>query len=261
VDVKSVLSQSSLVAEGFEVGEVFAVSSERVIVVGILVNRLLFISCRGTHLLFDWIANLQARMMPAEQLLGRYLVNSRLHLEERVMLHSGFAEEARLIYGPLCEAIRKSGAVEAIVVTGHSLGAAVGAVVQCLLERHFFGARVGGCFFGTPRFSNKPDAAFSRRSFVRRPGDVVPLVPPRMLGYRQSLCERHTCGVRYRDPSPFSWVLGDWFRWAGCLAGFFKPHGMETYRKEIGDHFHAPYAQERLAPYELLTTAHLASNP
>src|SRR5215831_5324959 len=69
----------------------FVVMDRGVVVVGIVVNRLLFIGFRGTQFLFDWRTNLRSK-------LAR--VNPRFHMRPPIpstisgRLHSGFGEEA-----------------------------------------------------------------------------------------------------------------------------------------------------------------------
>ena len=78
---------------------------------------------------------------------------------------------------------------------------------------------------------------------VRRSGDVVPTVPPRLFGYADHPYEFGTDGRQYLDPAPYSTMLGGSLRWIRFLAGLFEPHSMESYRKEVGITAHAKGAQ------------------
>jgi hypothetical protein len=230
----------------------FAVADRGVVAVGLVLNRLLFVGFRGTQFLFDWRVNLRSKLVP---------VNARLRLRPPFVfgtvsgrLHSGFAEEATRISTRVLDAIRDSnlGDVDHVFLTGHSLGGAVAAISENFIRI----APTSVCIFGAPRYSDLsayislPDGPPAQ---VRRPGDVVPTVPPRVFGYADHPYEFATSGAPYIDPVPYSSTFGGFVRWAQFLAGRFQQHDMETYRHDLGITAGAQGAKSPLAPVARLT--------
>lgn len=234
----------------------FAVADRGVVAVGLVLNRLLFIGFRGTQFLFDWRINLRSKLVP---------VNARFRMRPPFVfstisgrLHSGFAEEATRISTRVLDAIRDSnlGDVDHVFLTGHSLGGAVAAIAENFVKV----APTSVCIFGAPRYSDLsayvslPDGPPAQ---VRRPGDVVPTVPPKSFGYADHPYEFATSGAAYIDPAPYASAFGGFVRWAQFLAGRFEPHNMEVYRNELGVAAGAQGAKSPLAPVEKLTTANI----
>ena len=235
----------------------FVVADRGVVAVGLVLNRLLFVGFRGTQFLFDWRVNLRSKLVP---------VNARFRLRPPFVfstvsgrLHSGFAEEATRISTRVLDAIRDSnlGDVDHVFLTGHSLGGAVAAISENFVKV----APTSVCILGAPRYSDLsayfslPDGPPAQ---VRRPGDVVPTVPPRAFGYADHPYEFSTSGAAYIDPAPYSSTFGGLIRWAQFLAGRFQPHDMETYRNELGATAGAQGAMSPLAPVDRLTAADVA---
>lgn len=120
------------------------------------------VAVRGTVSLRDWKINLSAPWAKAKQ---------GFH-------HLGFSHEARQALPLLMKALDQSGV---IYFTGHSLGAAVASI----LAQIWPDPRVVRTpyLFASPRFGTARAAkALPRYSYIR-PRDVVPHVPPRLLGY------------------------------------------------------------------------------
>ncbi len=69
---------------------------------------------------------------------------------------------------------------------------------------------------------------------VRRPGDVIPTIPPRRIGYADHPYEFMTNGQPYLDSKARRSLIPDSWRWAKFLAKRFRPHMIETYRGELG---------------------------
>jgi len=171
-------------------------------------------------------------------------------------LHSGFGEEAMRISTRILDAIRDSnlGEFDHVFLTGHSLGGAVAAIAETFIKI----APTSVCILAAPRYSNLsgyvslPDGPPTQ---VRRPGDVVPTVPPKTFGYADHPYEFATNGSTYIDPAPYKSALGGLVRWIQFLAGRLEPHAMERYRSELGATAGAQGAQLPLAPVEKLTAA------
>lgn len=235
----------------------FVVSDRGVVAVGLVLNRLLFVGFRGTQFLFDWKVNLRSKLVP---------INARFRLRPPFVfstvsgrLHSGFAEEATRISTRILDAINDSnlGDVDHVFLTGHSLGGAVAAISENFIKV----APTSVCIFGAPRYSDLsayvslPDGPPAQ---VRRPGDVVPTVPPRAFGYADHPYEFSTSGAAYIDPAPYSSSFGGLIRWVKFLTGCFQPHDMEIYRNELGATAGAQGAMHPLVPVERLAVADVA---
>lgn len=229
----------------------FVVSDRGVVAVGMVVNKLLFVGFRGTQFLFDWRINLRSKLVPA---------NARFRIRPPFIfstisgqLHSGFAEEAMRISTRVLDAIRDSnlGEIDHVFLTGHSLGGAVAAISENFVKV----APTSVCILGAPRYSDfsayisLPDSPPAQ---VRRPGDVVPTIPPKAFGYADHPYEFATNGSAYVDPAPYTSSFGGLIRWAHFLIGRFEAHSVENYRKELGATACAQGALSPLVPVEKL---------
>jgi Lipase (class 3) len=237
----------------------FVVVDRGIIAVGILLNKLLFIGFRGTKFLFDWRINLTA---PLVEIGPGFLSNGRfLRCFSVGRAHRGFTEEAVRISAKINDAILKSRMkdIDHVFLTGHSLGGAVAALASSLIDP----AADSTCIFAAPRYWNV--AAYyglpsgPPPTQIQRPGDIVPYVPPRSLGYADHPCQFSTAGQSIFEPiSHSSWPFFLW-RIALFLAKTFEPHSMEAYRRELGHAAGAKWANEPLAPYEKLKRADVVS--
>jgi pimeloyl-ACP methyl ester carboxylesterase len=230
----------------------FVVVDRGVIAVGSIVDRILFIGFRGTQFLFDWKINFQSRLIPINariQVRPPFFLNSNLG-----RIHSGFGEEAFRVATKIRDAIRDSkiGDIDHVFLVGHSLGGAVAAIAENYLRV----APSSVCMFGAPRYSDLSAYASLPNgppTQVRRPGDVIPTVPPKLFGYVDHPYEFGTDGTVYDDPLPFVGLSGGMFRWAKFLTNRFEPHDMEAYRHEVGAAASAAGATLPLAPIPKLT--------
>ena len=112
--------------------------------------------------------------------------------------------------------------------------------------------------FGAPRYCDL--AAYESRfssyksapTQIQRPGDIVPLVPPRAFGYANHPLQFDTKGNHAFNQ------LGSprWPRLLRLAIPFFREgceaHSMESYRHELGDTANISSADVGLAPYEKL---------
>lgn len=126
-------------------------------------NKRQIISIRGT-------ANLANAREDAEYLESR---NSKLG----IMVHDGFDKDTMQVYTALLPHLQKS---EEVILTGHSLGAAISSLLMMYL--HEDGFTLGQSInFGQPRVTNKKGAKkyqFLPLLRVVDENDIVPLVPP-----------------------------------------------------------------------------------
>lgn len=246
-DVRTLLQQLDL-PRGF------AVADRGVVAVGIVLNRLLFIGFRGTQFLFDWRINLLSRLTPvntpccAMQPLVPGTISGRWH--------AGFGEEGMRISIRILDAFRDAGLgdIDHVFLSGHSLGGAVAAISANFIRI----APTSVCIFGAPRYADLSayvSSASRPPVQVRRSGDVVPTIPPKMFGYVDHPYEFGTGGTPYIDPDPYTPSFGGLLRWGQFLLGRFKPHSIEVYRHELGANAGASAASSALAPVEKLTRA------
>ncbi|UZF15122.1 lipase family protein [Ralstonia pseudosolanacearum] len=237
----------------------FAVADRGAVAVGLVLNRMLFIGFRGTQFLFDWKINLRSELVP---------VNARFRVRGPFVfstvsgrLHAGFAEEAMRISSRVLDVIRDSqlGDIDHVFLTGHSLGGAVAAISENFIRL----APTSVCILGAPRYADLsayvslPDGPPTQ---IRRPGDIVPTVPPRVFGYAHHPYEFATNGATYIDPAPYSSSFGGIVRWARFLFSCVEPHKMEIYRNELGVTAGAQGAKSPLAPQQNLTVANIGAS-
>ncbi len=244
----------NVVLRQLDLPEAFLVADRGVVAVVLVINRRLFIAFRGTQFLFDWKVNLRAKLVPVNASFSQWTplllgsVSGRLHV--------GFAEEAIRISTRVLDVIKDSnlGDIDHVFLTGHSLGGAVAAISRNFIRI----APTSVCIFGAPRYSNLsayislPDSLPAQ---VRRPGDAVPTVPPRAFGYADHPREFSTSGAPYNDFVPRSSTFSGFVRWARFLAGRFRSHDIEVYRRELGETARVEHALSPLAPLERLTAA------
>jgi len=235
-----------------DLGATFVVEDRGVIAVGLATRRLLFIGFRGTQFLFDWKINLRCRLAPVStRVVARapFLIGTASG-----RFHQAFAEESMRISSRILDAIRDSnlGPIDHVFMTGHSLGGAVAAISEAFIRI----APTSTCLLAAPRYADlsayatNPDGPATQ---VRRPGDIVPRVPPKSFGYVDHPYEFATTGRPYFDPKEYSSLPGEVLRWSRFLAGRFEAHSVEAYRRELGATAHAQGAQLALAPIEPLT--------
>ena len=114
-------------------------------------------------------------------------------------VHQGFAEALEVVWAPIAGALREP--PHALLFTGHSMGGAL-ALLCADRVRSELGVAPAAVFgFGMPRagnaaFSKRINAAFGQRVYRFAHGrDLVPSVPPALLGYRHAgrylACARH----------------------------------------------------------------------
>jgi hypothetical protein len=250
----------------------FVIEDRGAIAVGIQVTDRLFVGFRGTVFLYDWWINFRARFTDfGYPFYGRF--------------HNGFFEEAVrmsvLLEKELSriqqETHRDRGtgirgtAIEEIIISGHSLGGAVGALCGALSRE--FSRNMGrpsirtAVLFGAPRYCDASGLFNQLRDEfypiqIKRPGDAIPSVPPRSLGYVDQLYEYNTSGQQAPEALTDTRLSYLVLRWLLFLGKGFEPHKMEKYRQELGAHCSdAKYANEPLIDREKLKPKNLGEAP
>jgi len=235
----------------------FVVVDRGVIAVGIPINDLLFIGFRGTTFLYDWRVNFRASLV---DLNGGFRFDGpfvrRFSGWGGGRVHRGFAEEAVRISARIMDAMReqKIDNVDHIFLTGHSLGGAVAA----LAENFFPRGSISTCIFGAPRYCNVSayySSPVGPPTQIQRVGDIVPMVPPKGMGYADHPYQFDTRGTQIIGPINSSRYRH--FIWLSALffGKRFEPHSMESYRRELGNTANVPSANAPLAPFEKLRVA------
>jgi hypothetical protein len=136
-------------------------------------NRYL-LTYRGTDEIGDWIDNLDTRLIPASRLFGMNLPGK---------ISAGFYDAFR----PSIECLSNIPPFSSVFIEGHSLGHALAVNAAVYLRQEKL-CKVEGVTFGGPRVGNAEFCKWinhrSNFTTVRRKGDIVPLVPPYLKGYR-----------------------------------------------------------------------------
>jgi len=242
---------------GLDLERSFVVVDRSIVIVGLVINRLLFIGFRGTAFLFDWRINVRSSLAQLKSNIRVSGPMPRISVSGGGRVHKGFLEEAVRISSKIIDEIRNQNMpeIEHAFICGHSLGGAVGALSEPLIMR---GWPASVCIFGSPRYCDI--TAYASHSVgpptqIQRRGDIVPLVPPRSKGYADHPYQFDTFGKPIIQPIVYSSIPH--FIWLSLLFLIkrFEPHSMEAYRRELGRSANARFAELSLAPFERLMTA------
>jgi hypothetical protein len=127
-----------------------------------------------------WAAIVVAVRGTRPRSVSDWLINSRTSKRrtEGGSYHSGFYDEAHAVRPKLERAI---GEKRPIYFTGHSMGAAVAVVLSQIWAKDDE-VRIP-YLFACPRFATRDTAASLPRYSYVRPFDIVPHLPPRILGF------------------------------------------------------------------------------
>ncbi len=148
-------------------------------------DHALSVTFRGTDSLTNWVHNFMAAM--------RSVPYNEVNPEIRV--HSGFLETYRSVREQILSLVPQGDC--RILITGHSLGAALAVLCAVDIVWHFPHKDVEVYLFGCPRVGNKAFAkSYDKRVFktlrVTCGNDVVAKLPPTLLGYRHVGIPIHT---------------------------------------------------------------------
>ena len=235
--------------QGLESIKYFVVVDPGIVAVGIAFNGMLFIGFRGTQFLFDWRINIRSKLLQVNQRFRYHSPYASNYINAR--LHKGFAEEALRISYRILDAIHDNnlGNINHVFLTGHSLGGAVAAIAENFIHI----APTSVITFGAPRYCDYFTSFLSSNgppTQIQRQGDIVPLVPPRFLGYSDQPYVFHTNGEYFNELQNRRSFLGQLWMWARFILKYFEPHSMEKYRNELGQTAGASGASSPLTPYD-----------
>jgi hypothetical protein len=174
--------------------QIEVVVRSRVLVAISKLPKVIFISFRGTTLSFaDFKADIDIRKTRYQAGIG-----------ESVRLHRGFFEAVSECFDEVVERVKEINKDPhvPVYVTGHSLGAAMAAIFHARLDEsefHHFGNRRRyrisppiACYtFGMPRYGDmNAKVMLSQPYHTYNELDLVPTIPPRILGFVDSTNER-----------------------------------------------------------------------
>lgn len=237
----------------------FIATSAGVVAVGVVIRGILFIGFRGTALLFDWKVNLRAELVRVsifQQTISHRFFDESCYQDKTIYcggVHSGFAEESLRITKRIIDAIPAAdrSSIKHVFLGGHSLGGAVAAISKNLIREWPTTAYL----FGAPRYSDVGGYMTVDGDHpiqTRRPGDLVPTVPPRSYGFCDHPVELTTSGEEYIDTSLNSCLVSDIYNWMKFIFTKASEHSMEAYRKEIGEAVEAKLAKAPLTKARLI---------
>ncbi|RMZ39992.1 hypothetical protein AFCA_004228 [Aspergillus flavus] len=142
-------------------------------------NQQIVLSFRGTRSIETWAANVQ---------LGKEDVDE---LCDGCKVHTGFWKSWASVATATLDGVKKAHQAYPgfkLAVTGHSFGGAVGTLAATVLRNS--GSEVALYTYGSPRVGNQEFADYvsgqGSNFRVTHSNDIVPRLPPRLLGYHQT---------------------------------------------------------------------------
>jgi hypothetical protein len=214
-----------IVTQALEGSEVDVIQTRAFVAIVFQFNSVIVVAIRGTAFLYDWYRNFSAWKSKSYQYFGP---SSRV-----LRFHSGFLKEARILGAHLEERIHAKGKIDTVLVTGHSLGGAIAALLYGNA-----GVRLRsldeGYTFAAPRIADASSLSDIRGApNLVNDFDIVPRVPPSVFGYDNHLFEYTLNGKRNYQvgAAAESHFLG----WLSALAKgrLADNHFMESYRTKV----------------------------
>lgn len=236
-------------------GPTFIIHGHYSVIVGVMIDSILFIAIRGTSALYKsslfYDIGTDLNFIP--------ITVNKYSREAKVKLHRGFFRAAAENIHSLRQEIRKITTKYQdkiyIYITGHSLGGAMAAILYELLSGHrsndfecavckygnnsnkqlcdsYLNNYVYSAYcFGAPRYGNIwAISSFNRPYNIQHRRDPVPKLPPKILGYSDGRCNKviderpcKECGSRHHSGKLKNVIL------PYCVAS----HRVEGYCKSV----------------------------
>lgn len=168
----------STVLSDMDFGENFIIENDDLIIVGVKLRNTIFINIRGTQSFNDAIVDAKFFRM------GNVFGNN-------VKLHKGFTKAVLKEYKNIENELLKYSNSN-VYIMGHSLGGAMSAILYNLLITNEQlinnNLEIKSCYtFGMPRFGNIEASKKLKSPYqTYNTNDVVPVIPPKCLGYENS---------------------------------------------------------------------------
>ena len=197
----------------------FVFATERFVYAGFLLREVALVAVRGTRptALADWAINFAAGLDPDPGGPGR--------------LHHGFLAEAERAAPLILRHLNDFSSARCVRFTGHSLGGAVAAALDKTWTHAL--PSLTPYIFGAPRYGDLAATERAPPHAWRKPGDLVPHLPPRRLGYADAGLEPELIPAEPRRPPGAGKVA---LRWIPRPGGppFAVAHAVERYRRLLG---------------------------
>lgn len=202
------------------------ITTRNFVAVAIQLNDLIVVTVRGTQFLYDWFINLNCKKI-------KYL-ESKFHL--------GFCREAQILKYHLKNIFGQDLSDRRIILTGHSLGGAIAAIVAGTESISYYydpflsrdNKRFCCYTFAMPRYAPLETLLKSHNPYnTINHFDIVPRVPPTILGFHNSLLEFGLDGKPYESGGSNSFHYLEWV--SALMTGrFIDSHAIEIYHTKIG---------------------------
>lgn len=216
-----------------DLNEFFIVEKPYAVAVVIKIKKVLFISLRGTQQLYDWLVNLNASK-------SRPYADANIDIYFHKGFHRATASCMQEIHS---EILKRFGKDCTVYVTGHSLGGALAAILHALSRRYRMNyhhpeskhVKTHSCYtFGMPRYGNFHAVEhFSSPYHIYNQSDIVPTVPPKLLGFDDSLIEYCLTADGKVDGSNVKGSSFSQFIFRLATLKGIQEHDMEIYMSRI----------------------------
>ncbi len=223
---------------GLDFGQTFFVQRRFAVAIGVVTPRVIFVAIRGTKYLYDWAVNFGIQKF-------KHTSGASFHSGFFRAVHSCVEAVSEQIYSFVHEMAEPT----PIYLTGHSLGGAMAAILNATWRLRLSGeyladGNIGSkaiaptsCYtFGMPRYGDVTAVTTLRTPFhFYNDEDIVPTVPPTILGYETCASEFRLDGRSIENTK--SRELERFGEWMFSLASGQKleQHAIELYRSRIGE--------------------------
>ena len=220
--------------------EVTIVERELSVAIIVRINQVVIIAIRGTAKLYDWLSNIKA---------------IKKRVRPNLKFHRGFYKAADEQIPDLLSEIRKYRNPIELYFTGHSLGGAIAGVLHTSwgnIPRLSAGGTLpvinSSYTFAMPRFCNRATASIGNPNLyhIWRSGDLVPNVPPKLLGYANMDYEFGTDLMPNSRIGMDNLLVSLQTLKSMILGSTIKDHSMELYRTEVASSVGVPRKLELL---------------
>ncbi len=238
-DIKSSSNTNDFndIMRSFEFNSYFIIERKYAVVTGVVTPKVIFIAIRGTAQAYDWLTNLN---------IGKYSYN------RDISFHKGFYKSVATCIKPICQElskILKDKELPPVYICGHSLGGAMAAILNAVwYDRDYYRnscsnwclyefKKPHSCYtYGMPKYGNFHFIDWLQTPFhFYNKDDIVPTVPPSLLGYEACFEEYRLDGKSIENTR--SREVKKFINWIASLAAGkqISDHAIELYRGRIAE--------------------------